>query len=539
MTQGYQYGMLNPKPRVLIVDNDPRTRFVYQDLIFPWGFEPVLALGERDSLIRDAKEKAEQMCCCLAIIDIDLINDYDEEDTSGLKLAKELKPVHSIVLFGQSNQKVLNEIIGRSDNITFVKKTDSPENIRPILEEEARKVCAIKRGLHITPPDIFENIFQTELSDLVGVYPDQIADVLAQLFPNAHSLKIEKLETKSVSSSISSVPRPKSVILMAYEDDYEPVIVKMARASKISIEVERYYEHIAKRLTGNFFAHMERHAVLWGVGGASYSYVGDFDVKTFSHYYEEQPIENIEECLKFFFMNTWSRHYGRAQEVENASLFELYGKVWGDWYEKRVQNFVLPIMRPISVYVSLKRLDPIEWLKQNVAENPARDASRVARTKVAVTHGDLHAENLLIDSKKNAWVIDFERTGVGHILQDFVELESDLLNRLPYSGESYDDLFDLWLNVTQPNELGPIPLSDKTPGDPEIRKVIQTASILRTLARECTGITDFRQYLWGLLFNTIFRATIISKDEPHKRSQTRALLLASAICRRLEQMPVE
>jgi thiamine kinase-like enzyme len=53
---------------------------------------------------------------------------------------------------------------------------------------------------------------------------------------------------------------------------------------------------------------------------------------------------------------------------------------------------------------------------------------RVAETSIAITHGDLHAGNLLIDDSNNIWVIDFERTGEGHVLQDFIELESDLIN---------------------------------------------------------------------------------------------------------------
>jgi hypothetical protein len=70
--------------------------------------------------------------------------------------------------------------------------------------------------------------------------------------------------------------------------------------------------------------------------------------------------------------------------------------------------------------------------------------------------------------------------------------------------------------------------------DPATEKIIRTVSIIRTLAYQCTGISDFRQYLWGLLFNAIFRATIISKDDPHKKSQVRSLMLASILCHRLE-----
>ena len=88
--------------------------------------------------------------------------------------------------------------------------------------------------------------------------------------------------------------------------------------------------------------------------------------------------------------------------------------------------------------------------------------------------------------------------------------------------------------VVRPNEIGPIPLDEQVPSEPQIQKIIKTMSVLRELASECTGIHDMRQYLLGLLFNAIFRATIIKNDNHHVKSQQRSLMLASIICHRLE-----
>ncbi len=65
------------------------------------------------------------------------------------------------------------------------------------------------------------------------------------------------------------------------------------------------------------------------------------------------------------------------------------------------------------------------------------------KTRVAITHGDLHGDNLLVDNQKNVWVIDFERCGEGHILQDFIELEADIFNRL----EEHNDNFSAYLKM--------------------------------------------------------------------------------------------
>ncbi len=521
-------GSIGANPRVLIVENDPHTRIANQALITHWGYQAILAEGEGQTLICDAKAKARQYCCQLALIDLRLLDDLDEDDNSGLKLANEIKPTASILLSGHGNQKVLRDLLKNHKDIPFVGKGDPRQAIEQALETEARRICSAKRQLKIGPLDILTHISQTTFGSLVGDYPDQVTDVLARLFPNANELRIEPLDAKPKSSNISSVPRPKSVILMVYEDDLVSVIVKLARKKKIEIEVEKYHRFIDKRLKGNFVPRLENHAELWAIGGASYSYIGDFDVQTFTCYFEENDIKDIEESLRSFFCNIWGRHYSRAKDRQDVSLFELYNQVWErDWFD-RVKKFQTPnFPHPLA-----DMIDPIEWLKANVGEGATYDASLVKNTRVAVTHGDLHGDNLLVDSKKNPWVIDFERSGEGHALQDFIELESDLINRLTYSGENFDLFFLLCLTVTEQQEIDAIPLGESFPEDLEIRKILNTISTIRSLARECTTITDIRQYLLGLLFNTIFRATIVTGE--HKKHQKRALMLAGMLCHRLD-----
>ena len=568
-----------PKPRILIVDNDPRTRNANQSLLQLWNYEPVLASGAGPTLVENALLEARRSRCSLALIDLRLMDDTDDDDTSGLDLAEEKWPVKSIIFSGHGNLKILRKIMDEHKDLIFIGKTDARPNIHETLDREAKKLCAAKRGLQIEPAGILDQIAQTPLGAVVADYPDQIADVLARLFPEAHKLRMEKLDSSLLStprigtgtmSPISTVPRPKSIILKVYEDEFQPVIVKLARPEKIRKEVERYATYIAKRLTGSYAPRLEQYAILWDIGGAVYSCVGDFTtIKTFSQFYEDSSIEDIQESLRIFFTETWGDYYSddssnhSRKVLRNASLFKLYCDVWErDWYDKRVKNFsMLPPASINSIHEKIDIPDPVAWLIDNVASNPENDASRVARTFTTITHGDLHAENLLIDRKKNAWAIDFERSGEGHALQDFIELESDLLNRLTYpqsnangsqeavavlepahslepalSSEKQADVFSFYrlcVTIVQQDKIGPIPIDELTPTQPEIRKMLQTMSILRELALQCTEISDMRQYLIGLLFNAIFRATI-TNDIQYPRSQQRALMLASIICHRLE-----
>jgi hypothetical protein len=526
--------VISTTPRILLVENDGRVRESYEVLLRYWGYLPVPAIGDGNALMRDAIAKAKKNRCILALIDLRLLDDFDDDDTSGLKLAKDIEPIRSIILSGFQSQKILREFLDQHKDTPFLSKSDKPETIREKIDTEVGKVCASKRGLQINPPHLLDEIAKTTFRSLIQQQPNEPADILAQLFPGAVNLRVEKLDSSQFFSQASDVPRPRSVVLRVYEEDYEPVVVKLARAHKIQVEVERYEKFISRKVGGNFTARLERHAWLWSIGGARYSYIGAFDVRTFSRYYEEHAIEDIEDCLNYFFKVSWGRHYERAEMHENISLFELYDETWGNWYKKNIKNFPSENSWPVAnLSTGLGLPNPIEWFRTNIAEEPQEDISVVERTQKAVTHGDLHGDNLLIDSHKNTWVIDFERSGEGHALQDFIELEADIINRL---GAQFDDLtayHKMCLIVARQTQIKGLEEEEMQSNDPRIRKALQVISILRKLASQCTQITDARQYLLGLLFNTIFRATI-NKGEKTRPRQNKALTLAGIFCHRLD-----
>jgi hypothetical protein len=362
-------------------------------------------------------------------------------------------------------------------------------------------------------------------------YHDQIVDAFTRLFPSAKNLLLERVGTEAA----LTVPRPKSVILRVTEDNKQPVIVKLARAHKMSIEVDRFKKYIDGYLKGHFHPSISNPVILWDLGGAIYTSLGSAESNIFSKYYIDASIADIKYSLTRFFRETWSSLYEDAEKHENVSLFKEYCKVWGDEWYGRVCAFNAPDPREImesKLPNGLIPVEPIAWFKENFGADAKEDRSITPFTALAVTHGDLHGDNLLVDENRNAWVIDFERSGEGHILQDFVELEGDIINRLISSSENLPSFYRLCVYVTQNTELKELgEINGIT--DPYVIKSIQTISLLRKLAREVSGISDARQYLLGLLFNTLFRATIIG-DSARQLRQHRALMLASIICHRLD-----
>ena len=440
---------------------------------------------------------------------------------------------------GYGDEQIASESLEEKGAVSFIGKQWSPEILKQKLERALFSISANKKNLIIEPFQAIEDAVQILFKDIKTEHRDQLCDVFARLFPSAQRLRIEKLGKEDDISDFSTAPRPTSVVLKVYEElaneELQPVLVKLARAEKIEKEVSAYKNFVWRRLIGLYNANMEDSAVLWDIGGAIYSYFGNLNVTPFYRYAKVENLDNIRTCLKNFFGSTWSRHYHSAKEKSNVSLFEIYRDVWGNkWYERasKFTDFDPAKIMGRELWKKARAPQPVDWLMRKVANNKLADASRIEKLSIAVTHGDLHGDNLLVDENHNAWVIDFERCGEGHILQDFIELEADIINRVKAEKDG-NSFFQLCIAVTTPKEIKSVFVNNPRSIDPEIRKSLDIIAIIRNLAHETSSRSSAREYLLGLLFNAIFRATI-TPEKPLTGNQKRALMLASIICHRLD-----
>ena len=516
----------NLKPRVLIVENDPNARVSYQTLLMQWGYDTVLAMGSGNDLIDNAKRLAKEKRCALALIDTKLVDDYDVQDVSGLRLAEEFSnQLTPIVMSGYENFNALRNLLQKPEKIPLFNKADHREAIKEILDTEAAKVTAAKSDLVFENVELVEEI-TSAFEQFTGGYTDQVADLFVRLFPRARKIRLEKLE----SSTISTAPRSRSVVVKVYEDDLEPCMVKISLANRIQREVDNYHKFIARKLTGQFSSRIERSPIFWDIGAISYSYIGDIGTRTFSRFYEEESIPDIEDCLSHFFRKVWGRHYDQAHVVHDVSLFKLYSLIWGNWYE-RIKDASDPDSSYLEgLYEQMNLPRPIEWIKNNIAE-ASDDVSFLSETRVAITHGDLQGDNLLVGRKNTPWLISFERSGEGHILQDFIALESDIINRLDTGDENLSNYIRLLTAILEQKTIQELDSSKLAATNERYEKAFQTISILRSLAFTSTGVTNAREYYLGLLFNMVYRASTLGINSP---ASQRALLCASLICHRLD-----
>jgi len=164
--------------------------------------------------------------------------------------------------------------------------------------------------------------------------------------------------------------------------------------------------------------------------GIKYSYaaMGRGDIRTFQSLYQRglEPWR-VDEILREVFGEILGPFHAAAH-FERLPLLDYYTfspdqapraavnveRVYGPGGD--APTLRLPDGEPIRNVVDFYR----EYLPRHLG-----DAGEYHY--VSYVHGDLNGANILVDARDNLWIIDFFHTARGHVLQDLLKLENDLL----------------------------------------------------------------------------------------------------------------
>lgn len=512
--------------RVLIADPDPAVEVKLVELLHAFEAYPAqvtTALHQDKPLFQHLAELVVAHRCHVVVLDKSLITG---DEAAHRELCQLLKPAHCILHTGftVATERAMRAFYARM-SLVPIKRTDpTGDLLQPVIERLFREQHA--GNLKIVPEALLRAVALETAMPFV-----EVRETLEWFFPRARTLTLEPMRRAQIRSTVM---RDRSALLIAEEGDRVPVVLKIAARKKIETEAENYHTYIEGQLGGLRHARLERHIVLWEVGTAVYSFIGtqhDQLPTSFADYYVRVWDDKaIQQILRELFGMVWSRLYHRSAQVVpgDLALYDQYDTVWSHRL-RRYLPFYTNLSRAIYFPgLQIPLLNPVVW----ALENSARSAVHGMRT--AITHGDLHADNLLVDEDGHCWVIDFERSGRGPILQDFVELETDIVTRLiEIPPNNLSLLYDLACVLAAPaNPTAPLrptlSLLDSAPA----AKAMKTITFLRSLAQEQTRYVDSREYLWGLLLNTLFLVTLLPEKDPR---HTRALLFGSVLCERLDQ----
>lgn len=513
--------------RVLVVENDLDYRKIHSKDISDWGWVPIIAEGMGEALLDDARQKLRNCKCHSAIVDMRLLDNENPQDMSGLKLVKEMASIPCIVVTGKGDYDVARRAGTEFGVFRIIQKIEDPEKTKEALNE-AFEIWSDNKP-ELVPSDWIENVIRKRLFNQAreNAPVEETRCLLNLLFPNADRLRAETMSRAP--SSSSSVQREKSFVFRATPDNLQPRVVKLAPLVDIKADVENYQQYVEEQLPGALHAQLKSHAMAWGIGGTSYSFVGDVagSIQRFDQFYSaNNDIESIKNPLNCFFREVWDVHYRRCEATTN-SVFESYNQLWKNIFDDESPKWGME--QKDIVFNTITAPNPKRWIADNYKFAPAD-------IEECVVHGDMHAGNLLVNETQ-AWTIDFERTGPAHKLADFVELEKDVIVRLAdINSADIDSVFNVLIaTLTMPMRLNQLNIeSALIKQNDEVRKALLTVQYLRSTAEQLFGNVDMREYYWGLLLNMMYTLCKL-QDGLNELERTKTLRYAGVLCQRLKE----
>lgn len=298
-----------------------------------------------------------------------------------------------------------------------------------------------------------------------------------------------------------------------------PSVVKVARRGDTGFERQAFesIEHVL----GNAAPQLVGHVDGAEVGALRYRYasMGQGGVRSFQKAFEEGDDGSVASLLELGVGEHLGRLYAAATE-EPVDVWEDYefAPRWGPGVASHLERLGTPSADGARLALPAfgEVAHPARLYDGWLAHRPRDPAPRLRQ---AVVHGDLNGQNLLQDSRGNAWIIDFGRVRTGHVGRDLCKLENDLLfvmTRLDVAGVEEAKALSTFLTGAPLGLEWPTALPGLS--SPAFVRLLATVGRVRSLAARFCGTEPeaTQAYRVGLLR---FAAHTLSFDEPTLESR--------------------
>jgi hypothetical protein len=220
--------------------------------------------------------------------------------------------------------------------------------------------------------------------------------------------------------------------------------------------------------------------------------------ESFEHFYLRADVPQIQAVIQRLFFDTCRTWYNNPGVRRVHNLTEEYLGTLG-YTAARLERALDERFKGVQ---GRQRLQFRALGDAPAFSNPLALLHRqpfLRSTFVCPTHGDLHAQNILVDSDLHAWLIDFLRTGPGHILRDVALLDTAVrIQLLPAEQATLEERWllerTLW---TTPRFSDLARLPDALPSDnPALQKAYTIARFLRAQIAQQIVLRsdDFSEY---------------------------------------------
>lgn len=528
--------------RILVVEDDPRWQNTFRRFLKSEGYSVAIATNYDEAVTR-----LESECFHLAVIDIRLV-DWDKDNEEGLQVLAKMAELgldnvtQKIVVTGYGTTERQREAFVKYGVLDFIPKEgankapgfDRYEFIQLVKHAFSERV-QFNPELDIQSADglVLEELADELLPDVpIEQKKSELIDLLNRLFYDMSSIVISPVSAAHSGSCLVEVEP-----YCAVRGRAQPVIVKLDRREKTLRETENFDRYVHGFVGGNRYTNKERICYTLHLGGIVYSLLGlSGQFVSFAEYYRAHDAEAVNATIQNLFHETCRYWYENRGHKRRRDLSALYRKQLGfnqsnlehalrDWFRKLVEQGEI-------------RFSALDGTFPNPVYCPYVDErSFTLPVFVATTHGDLNGSNVLVDSNGYTWLIDFYRTGEGHILRDFIELEATIKFELLDVADLVA-LYELESALLAPSRFDDSLEFSNSSGNEELAKAFAVISTLRSLAHDVVRPdNDMQEYYVGLFYQTLnlLRYYWLLRREPKARRRY-VLLSASMLCDRLRSL---
>ena len=497
--------------RILVVDDDVVWRTELVETLRREGYHTESASSEKEAL-----HKLDAALFHLAILDI-CLEDGNQENTDGIDILRKLKEqnlseaVKVIMLSDHDTKELLRKTFREYAVIDFLSKG---EFNKKILLDEVREAIEEKAEINLAldirwqkvhgPEDAILNleIDTTSIvpgSDLHRLVATELEDLLCRLFHEASSILVRP-----------STPGLSATGVLAVQPFYlntggrGTVIVKFGDIQKIEREHANFKTYIQHSLGGarSTVAHELRRTP--HLAGIVYSFIGvsGTHVDDFGSFYHNSHTTTgeIKQVLDRLFLETCGNWYNNRSPLQPQDLASDYLHLLNLTPEKLKQG---SLALGHSVFgLNQDKLHFHTLGANHTFTNPLEivfGRPQWTSTFICTTHGDFNSHNILLDDHGNSWLIDFLRTGQGHILRDVAELDTvvrfELVAEADATLAERQEMEEALCSINRFSQLDQLEASFSTQNE--------------ALARAFAVVVHLRKLAWNLLK----RGTINTHEE--------------------------
>ncbi len=535
---------MSKQGRVLVVDDKEYWREALVKILEDNGFYAIATSSARRAL-----EQMKETLYHVLVLDARL-NDADSSNWGGIDLLSDLEKrglieaMKIIMISAYGDKEQTRKVFREFEVADFIFKDNFNEKefletVRRAFAEEMKINLALDiRWQQLSGPE--QAVLNLEVdgtrvkrnTPLQSKVASEFEDLLCRLFYQAKSVIVRPLAGGYSGSGVLLVQPFYTTGGGGYE-----VVVKFGNFREIAMEYFNFKVYVQPFLGGgrNTTAlDMRRTPRL---GGIIYSLLGTINdqLVDLGDFYRRADIFQIRDVLLRLFQDSCRVWYANRSSLEPVNITADYQHLF-KYIPDGLEQIVAEQLQSVQVDHRLtferlgnKRSFTNPWLA-------AQGKSLERSSYRCITHGDFNQRNLLVDSNRQVWMIDFQGTGPGHILRDVATLDSTVRFQLlaPREATLRERLRmeEALCSIEHFGQLEQLEISFST-RNPALTKCFDTVIHLRKLARWLVeqNLDDISEYFIAL-FYTALNTIRFSSLKPIQREH--AILCASLLADKLK-----